>query len=654
MKTLDKNSEALAQLLLAEGALDERVYQKMQGFYAQVPHQREQQGVYRHSPLYLGLLTLRELSGLRLDTNALQATLVYPLCVHGKIPNLLILRTFGRETLRMVLTLRRMAMLKFQGEQGQMVLGQSEEQEKKALNLILRLADDFRVLLLRIVHCAAMLRLALEEQDDAVQEQYAAELEAVYYPVAQRMGLGLLHSELGELLFRHRQPALYTQLAQQLQGFAEQHKTVLDEVRTTLGDSLKYNKINYDLQSRIKGIYSIWQKVQRKGIAPSKVYDIVALRVLVEHREECYRVLGLIHEFWQPIEGELDDYISRPKPNGYQSLHTAVRTEDGLPVEVQVRTRNMHTEAEYGICSHWAYKQGDIGLVQQGKPSQRLEWMQQLVQEYQRTGIMINLRDAMHGESEMPLYIYTPDGQVVELPAGGTALDFAYYIHEQVGHSAEAALVDGRRMLLDMPLKTGQVVEIVRGDRQLPQVAWLDVDKTWCVSGRARRAMRQIFSNQEHSGKNLKALEGEFEQIFVNLDANPKHLLEVSQDLGYDSVESMLMHYVKGEISMQSIMRVLDALMPVQGGELEIKVLMNYLGNVFKCVQDYPHLHEINMSDSGQVGVQRVRVGITAADNASIYRMLEDLLNSPGVQSVGCTLKKNNPPDAAKKQGVGQ
>jgi GTP pyrophosphokinase len=387
--------------------------------------------------------------------------------------------------------------------------------------MTLAMASDIRVVLLRLASRLQSLRWHAESRR-APEAGIAHETLEVLAPLANRLGLGQLKWELEDLAFRFLEPDLYKSIARQLEERRVEREGFVRAAVERLREDLRAQGIAAEVTGRPKHIHSIYNKMRTKGLSFSEVQDLRAFRVLVDDVKDCYTVLGIVHQIWPPIPREFDDYISRPKANGYQSLHTVVIAEDDRPLEVQIRTREMHRHAEFGIASHWRYKETSVGLAGStapgavrrargraadgGKPAaaqdERVEWMRQLLMWQQEVGATLGGRIATGtGEDADRIYLLTPQARVVELPAGSTPVDFAYHVHTLLGHRCRGARVDGQMVPLNTVLRNGQTVEIVAAragsGSEGPSRDWLNVQLGYVRSPRARAKVRQWFNALE-------------------------------------------------------------------------------------------------------------------------------------------------------------
>ncbi|MFM9114212.1 MAG: RelA/SpoT family protein, partial [Polynucleobacter victoriensis] len=359
--------------------------------------------------------------------------------------------------------------------------------------MLLAFAHDLRVVLLHLASVLQTLRWVTSQRIET-KSSWAQDILDVDAALANRLGIWQLKWEMEDLAFRCLAPDTYKQIAQLLDSKRIEREEFIAQIMQRLNTELQAAGIKADVQGRPKHIYSIWKKMQGKAIDFAQLYDVRAFRILVEDVKDCYAALGIVHHVWQPIPKEFDDYIARPKPNGYQSLHTVVMDSEGISFEVQVRTQDMHKQAEYGVAAHWRYKeagkQGYSGTVSAKEEyDRRIAWARQLIAWKE------DAWDQLKGqELDDQIYVLTPLGQVIPLQQGATPIDFAYSVHTDLGHRCRGARVDGAMVPLDTRLKNGQTVEIISVKQGGPSLDWLNVERGYLATHRARSKVRAWFA----------------------------------------------------------------------------------------------------------------------------------------------------------------
>ncbi len=429
--------------------------------------------------------------------------------------------------------------------------------------MLLAMASDMRVVLVRLSSCVTMLRYFAEQKRfDDVTRDYGREVMDLYAPLANRLGIWQLKWELEDLSFRFLQPETYKRIAKMLEEKRMAREGFVQSAIERLQGELRAAGIKADVSGRPKHIYSIWSKMRGKDLDFSELYDVRAFRVIVADIKACYSVLGLVHNIWTPIPKEFDDYISRPKPNGYQSLHTVVTAEDGRPLEVQIRTQEMHNFAEYGIAAHWRYKETGGSTFKGEKYDEKIAWLRQLL------AWKSDVADAVAGEDVQKewveklkattlddrIFVLTPQARVLELPVGATPIDFAYHLHSEVGHRCRGARIDGAMVPLNTPLKNGQTCEIITAKGPAgsagPSRDWLSPG--YAVSSRTRSKIRAWFHALDLAetlaqGRALveKSLQREGKTA-VNLEA-------LAHKLGFAKVDELFIAVGKEKFSLRHV-----------------------------------------------------------------------------------------------------
>lgn len=366
--------------------------------------------------------------------------------------------------------------------------------------LLLAIIRDLRVVL--ILLSEQLVRLRAASKAPAAEQKALAELTAdIHAPLANRLGIWQLKWELEDLAFRYLQPETYQRIARLLDEKRGGRERFIEDAKQKIRSTLAEAGINCNVDGRPKHIFSIYKKMQRKGVEFSELYDVRAIRVLVDDVADCYATLGLVHQLWTPVPSEFDDYIAKPKGNDYRSLHTAVVGADGRAFEVQIRTHAMHEHAELGVAAHWRYKEGGKG---EASFERKVAWMRHLLETREgddETTLLAGFNTAL---LEDRIYLLTPKGEVVDLPQGGTVLDFAYHVHTEVGHRCRGAKVNGRIVPLDFKPASGDRVEILTNKTGEPRRDWLLASNGFLISGRARDKVRAWFHKLDRA-RNVQA-----------------------------------------------------------------------------------------------------------------------------------------------------
>lgn len=445
---------------------------------------------------------------------------------------------------------------------------QAAEQLETLRKMLLAMASDMRVVLVRLASRVTTLRYFAElKLENERTHQYARETMDLYAPLANRLGVWQLKWELEDLAFRFLEPATYKRIAKMLEERRLEREGFVEAAILRLKSELAAAGIKAEVSGRPKHIYSIWNKMRGKSLDFSELYDVRAFRVIVDDVKSCYSVLGLVHDIWTPIPEEFDDYISRPKQNGYQSLHTVVIAEDGRAIEIQIRTHEMHRFAEYGVAAHWRYKETGGSRFSAQKYDEKIAWLRQLLAwKSEVTDAVVGQEDAQREWVEKlrsaslddRIYVMTPQARVIELPHGATPIDFAYHLHTDVGHRCRGARVDGVMVPLNTPLKNGQTVEIItaRGGVVGPSRDWLGTG--YVASPRTRSKVRAWFNaiEQQETLSHGRAL---VEKTLQREGKTAVNLEELAHKLGFSKVDDLFLSVGKEEFSLRNIEHALHA-----------------------------------------------------------------------------------------------
>jgi len=446
----------------------------------------EHKGQVRHSgePYLVHPLEVADLlADMRLDVVAIAAGLLHDIV--EDTPNTIekVRELFGEQVAHVVEGVTKLSGLQFASSE--------ERQAESYRKMLLAMVDDIRVILVKLADRLHNMR-TLHHLPEERRIRIAQETRDIYAPIAHRLGMSKIKNELEELAFRHLEPAAYQALRLQVESRRRATEGLLDELRGRLAAKLEEAQIPVLLiEGRIKRLWSIHLKLQRQHVPLEQVYDFLALRVITPSVKDCYAVLGIIHQMWSPVPGRFKDFIAMSRPNGYQSLHTSVVSERGLPFEVQIRTEEMHRVAEEGIAAHWKYKEGRLGA---DRDEQYFQWLRQLLEWQQEVRdpqeFMHNLRVELYPEE---VYIFTPKGEVRSLPKGATPVDFAYSIHTDIGHQCVGARVNGRMVPLRNKLTNGDIIEILTQPGHKPSRDWLN----FVTTSRARSKIRHFIHAEE-------------------------------------------------------------------------------------------------------------------------------------------------------------
>ena len=461
---------------------------------------------------------------------------------HGKEA---LIKLIGEESAKLLIGYRglRHAQAKLVREDGGLSVSGQEEMLRK---MLLAFGDDLRVVLIYLASRLQTLRWVTQEQLE-MPGAWAQEILSIDASLANRLGIWQMKWEMEDLAFRVLSPLVYRDIAKMLDAKRIERQAFIERIVREIREELKAAHIQGEVLGRPKHIYSIWKKMQGKSLDFANLYDVRAFRVLVDDVKTCYAVLGIVHNVWQPVPREFDDYIARPKPNGYQSLHTVVMNEDGTAFEIQVRTHEMHQQAEYGLAAHWRYKEGAYvgmatppNLAKPNKPSthhqlgthsaevayeRQIAWARQLISWKEDAWDQLK-----HHEIDDHIYVLTPLGKVISLEKGSTPIDFAYAVHTNLGHRCRGARVDGAMVPLETALQNGQTVEIIAVKHGGPSRDWISPDKHYIRSQRARQRVRAWFNalDDEEAGQIVKAPDSKSDIAIDPKSAAPEIILRSS------------------------------------------------------------------------------------------------------------------------------
>ncbi|WP_301102659.1 bifunctional (p)ppGpp synthetase/guanosine-3',5'-bis(diphosphate) 3'-pyrophosphohydrolase [Propionivibrio sp.] len=422
--------------------------------------------------------------------------------------------------------------------------------------MFLAVVEDIRVVLLRLASRTQTMRYYAVE-DDELRVQVARETLDLYSPLANRLGVWELKWELEDLSFRFLHPDTYKEIAKQLdEKRAEREQFIADAVERLKRELTTVGVTGAEVYGRPKHIYSIWNKMRKKDVDFSEVYDVRALRVVVDEVRECYTVLGIVHNIWSPISKEFDDYISHPKGNNYRSLHTAVHCPDGRSLEVQIRTRDMHKHAELGVAAHWRYKEGSKHSTD-GNYDEKIAWLRQLLTWKDEVSDSSDwVKHYKKAALDETIYVMTPQGRVVDLPRGSTPVDFAYRVHTDLGHRCRGAKVNGALVTLNTQLETGQRVEIVVAKQGGPSRDWLNPTLGYLFTHRARAKVRQWFSTralEETLAEGRAIVNRELQRM----GETGARLDELAVKLGFAKSDDLFIALARAELNLRQLQAVI-------------------------------------------------------------------------------------------------
>lgn len=497
-----------------------------------------------------GLAVAEVLDNLGLDTASLAAGIIYDPFREKKIATDTIINNLSPDVYKLVSGVQEM----------DLVHQRNPLKDKNLHNLrkmLLAVVTDVRVVLIKLAAQTCAMRAAVHASED-VKTQLAYEAKEIYAPLANRLGIGQIKWELEDFAFRFTQAELYKNIAKLLDERRVDREKYIQEVKSQIETALKQQGLTAETFGRVKHIYSIWRKMQRKMVGYNEIYDVRALRIIVPTVTDCYAALGVVHTLWQHIPKEFDDYIANPKGNGYKSLHTAVIGPYGKILEVQIRTRQMHEQSELGVAAHWRYKEGSEHEPYYEKKlnqlRQILNWQDELVLDGEAVE---SLRSDLFADR---VYVFTPQGDVVDLPLGATPIDFAYNVHSSIGHRCRGAKVNGKMIPLNQPLTNGAQVEILTSKEGGPSRDWLNPHLKYIVTSKARARISQWFKLQNrqqniHDGR--ETLHRELKRVgfeHVSMKELASHIANCHSE------EDLLAGLGNGDIKISQVLGALQRL----------------------------------------------------------------------------------------------
>jgi guanosine-3',5'-bis(diphosphate) 3'-pyrophosphohydrolase len=507
----------------------------------------EHKGQVRHSgePYLVHPLEVADLlADMKLDVVAIAAGLLHDIVEDTQTPIERIRELFGPDVAHVVEGVTKLGAISFSSIE--------ERQAENFRKMLLAMVDDIRVILVKLadrLHNMRTLRHLPEER----RVKIAQETRDIYAPIANRLGMSKIKNELEELAFKYLEPKSFEALRAQVESRRRATEGLIEELKNTVSAKLADAAVPIiQIDGRIKRLFSIHQKLKRQKVDLEQVYDLVALRVVTQSVKDCYAALGIIHQTWSPVPGRIKDFIAMPRPNGYQSLHTSVVSERGFPFEVQIRTAEMHRQAEEGIAAHWKYKEGRVGA---GRDEQYFLWLRQLLEWQQEVRdpqeFLQNLKIELYPEE---VYIFTPKGEVKALPRDATPVDFAYAIHTDVGHQCVGARVNGKMVPLRTRLRNGDIVEILTTAGHEPSRDWLNIVAT----SRARNKIKH-FIHAEEKVRSLELGRKLFEKEARRFGLNTKNLSEgdafagIVSEYGMQKPEELFAAIGYGKVSAKAV-----------------------------------------------------------------------------------------------------
>lgn len=507
---------------------------------------------YQDSCFRYGLTIAEVLTSLEPDTDTLVAALLYHIVYFGGASLEEIEALFGKSVTSLIDGLSQIDTTQSKqaqttGKKGYVFTASTPDNLRR---MLLAVVSDLRVVLIKLAERIAALRAA-SKLPESIRKHIAKEAQHIYAPLANRLGIGQIKWEIEDLSFRYLEPEGYKHIARSLDEKRLAREEYLAQLIETVKQALAREGIRAQVYGRVKHIYSIWRKMQRKNLSFSEIYDVRAIRVLVEEVRDCYAVLGIVHSLWQHIPKEFDDYIATPKENGYKSLHTAVIGPEGKTVEIQIRTTQMHTDAELGVAAHWVYKEG--GALDSDYQT-KLNAIRNLLEETEDIQDSEETEKFLHSSIEDDrVYIFSPAGDVIDLPYGSTPLDFAFHIHTELGYRCRGSKVNGKMVPLTHKLKSGDQVEIITAKEGGPSRDWMVSSLGYLKSSRAISKVHSWFRRQERD-QNIEQAKEIIEREFKKLHITDVSLNKIAHELHFKTSDDMFAALGGGDIKLAQVL----------------------------------------------------------------------------------------------------
>lgn len=519
----------------------------------ELAHSKQLTAIQQQECCLKGREMVEILSSLNLDKNSLQAALLVPYFEFGLINQAWLEAECSADVSQLVKTVKQMQSI---SELQHFRRGKpSDSQIDTVRRMLLAMVEDVRAVLIKLAERICYLRL-VKHADEEERVLTAKECSEIYAPLANRLGIGQLKWELEDLAFRYLHPDIYKSIAQQLDEKRLQRESYIDCFVTQLTQELTANDIVAEVYGRPKHIFSIWKKMQKKNLRFDELYDIRAVRVITDSLKDCYGALGIVHSLWRHLNAEFDDYIATPKANGYQSIHTVVIGPEQKNIEIQIRSQQMHDDAELGVAAHWMYKEGQLATKAQGYED-KIAWLRKLLAWHEDMAENEELVQEIRSQVfEDRVYVFTPKGDVIDLPMGSTPLDFAYYIHSQIGHRCIGAKVDGRIVPFTYRLQNAERVEVLTQKEPKPKRDWMNAQLGYLASSRARSKVQAYF--KKHDREHYLQLGRE--QLDVELQRHQLALTEAQA-----AVEKFNLHQLD------------DLFVAIGAGDIRLQQVVNYL-----------------------------------------------------------------------------
>jgi GTP pyrophosphokinase len=552
------------------------------------------------SCLQEGLAIADILSDLEVDEKTLAAAVIFPSVHYAELSLEDVAEQLGEEITQLVKGVRKMSAIT--NIQALDKYPQNKLQMDNIRKMLLAMVDDVRVVLIKLAERLCMLRMS-SPMPTEMRRHMAQEAMEIYAPLANRLGIGAIKWEMEDLAFRYLCQEEYKSIAKGLKAKRLDRDRYVDLIVEAINQHMSaMGIVRFSVYGRSKHIHSIHRKMMRKNVSLEGIYDATAVRILVETEAQCYDVLGLVHSLWQQVTEEFDDYITTPKSNGYQSLHTAVIGPEDRVFEVQIRTFQMHEQAEMGVAAHWKYKEG--GRAHKESHERKIEWLREVLAWHREMATKKGISESIEAEFlDDRVYVFTPDGDVLDLPQGVTPLDFAYHVHSDIGHRCRGAKVNGHIVPLTYALKTGDKVEVLTGKEIKPSRDWINPHLNYLKTSRAKAKILHWFKMQDHDkhkqdGQEL--LDKELKTLGIKVD----RLHDVALDLHFKRRDDLLAALGRGDVKIAQVLSRLVSKEPApdiahplfktqhtlsaSGNDLRIEGVGHLLTHMARCCQPVP------------------------------------------------------------------
>ncbi|MBF7075059.1 GTP diphosphokinase [Glaciecola sp. MH2013] len=504
----------------------------------------------RPEDLLIGQEMVEILHELHMDDETLQAALVFPFCQHHKLSQDEVCERFGDEIAALIGGVRRMDAIKTLQSRNR----QDESHVDGLRKMLLSMVEDVRAVVIKMAERICALH-AVKAEDEETRVIVAHECASIYAPLANRLGIGQLKWELEDLSFRYLHPNTYKRIASMLDEKRSDREQYIIDIVANIQALLDKEDIKAEVIGRPKHIFSIWKKMQKKQLSFEELFDIRALRIVADRLQDCYAALGVVHTNWKHIPKEFDDYIATPKQNGYQSIHTVIVGPRGKSIEIQIRTHQMHQDAELGVAAHWKYKEGTTGKT--AGSEERLNWLRKILQWQEEMAESGNLVEELRSQVfDDRVYVFTPKGDVIDLPLGSTPLDFAYYVHSNVGHRCNGAKVNKRIVPFTYKLQSGDQVEVLTGKQASPSRDWMHPGLGYVHSARARATIHSFFKKQD-KGKNADAGRELLERELAKVDLPIKVAHDAMSKFNANTIDDLFAAVGVGDLRVMSVVHYL-------------------------------------------------------------------------------------------------